>query len=441
MHQDDGARSSIKMFANIFISFIGAGILGMPHAFKEAGVIEGSAIMALIGTLSVKAMLLIIDCKKKLTWKKRDHVKGAVISVDGKVASEEKELLKAAESGEVTDKVMEDGVDDLLLQSAAHEIDYGDLGFHALGNSGRALVDTSIVISQIGFSCAYLIFISDTLNNMLPVLSKHQYLMTLLPPLAVLVNFRHLKKLAIFSLFADFANVFAYCVVFWFDFAHFEKVKIHPQIARISGLPFFLGVAIYCYEGAGLILSLEASCARDSRDKFRSVFKLTLFLVTTLYIAFGACGYLSFGENTQQMITLNLPLGPFPAVVQLCLCFSLFFTYPIMMFPVVLLLEKKLLPDGGKSSYYQGTVLRACVVVLSGIVVLVIPNFSTLMAFFGSSCCTLLGFVLPGIFHLRIFEGHLTKGEWFIDILIIFLGLVGAVIGTRDALLRLLSGS
>lgn len=35
MYHDDGARSSIKIFANIFISFIGAGILGMPHAFKE----------------------------------------------------------------------------------------------------------------------------------------------------------------------------------------------------------------------------------------------------------------------------------------------------------------------------------------------------------------------------------------------------------------------
>lgn len=440
MHQDDGAKSSIKMFANIFISFIGAGILGMPHAFKEAGVIEGSAIMALIGTLSVKAMLLIIDCKKKITWKKLDHINGSVLSSDGKIASEEKELLKVAENGEV-DKVMDEVVDELLLQNPHHEIDYGDLGYYALGNSGRALVDTSIVISQIGFSCAYLIFISDTLNNMFPVLSRHQFLMSLLPPLAVLVNFRHLKKLAIFSLFADFANVFAYCVVFWFDFAHFDKVKIHPQVARISGLPFFLGVAIYCYEGAGLILSLEASCARDSRDKFRNVFKLTLFLVTTLYIAFGACGYLSFGEYTEQMITLNLPSGPFPAVVQFCLCFSLFFTYPIMMFPVVLLLEKKLLPDGGKSSYYQGCILRGCVVLLSGIVVLVIPNFSTLMAFFGSSCCTLLGFVLPGVFHLRIYEGHLTKCEWFIDVVIIFLGLVGAVIGTRDALLRLLAGS
>lgn len=110
---------------------------------------------------------------------------------------------------------------------------------------------------------------------------RHQFLMSLLPPLAILVNFRHLKKLAIFrcvsdysdmmemeinertkliqfwwfshslrdqnghsvrvkilfimtvlmyhlsvsSLFADFANVFAYCVVFWFDFSHFEHVK------------------------------------------------------------------------------------------------------------------------------------------------------------------------------------------------------------------------
>ncbi|XP_068701699.1 uncharacterized protein [Montipora capricornis] len=437
MHTDDGAKSSIKIFANIFISFIGAGILGMPHAFKEAGVIEGSAIMALIGTLSVKAMLLIIDCKKKIIWKKFDHIpNGSLVSSDGKVSLEQKELIKVVDTEEGLEKVNDDE-----LQSPNHEIDYGDLGYYAFGNSGRVVVDISIVISQIGFSCAYLIFISDTLNNIFPVLSKHQFLMSLLPPLAVLVNLRHLEKLAIFSLFADFANAFAYCVVFWFDFAHFENVKIHPQVARLNGLPFFLGVAIYCYEGAGLILSLEASCARDSREKFRTVFKVTLFLVTTLYISFGACGYLSFGETTEQMITLNLPAGPFPKVVQLCLCFSLFFTYPIMMFPVVLLLERKFLPDGGKSSYYAGSVLRACAVLLSGIVVLCIPNFSTLMAFFGSSCCTLLGFILPGIFHLRIFEGHLTKCEWLIDVTIIFLGLVGALIGTRDALLRLLAGT
>lgn len=34
MH-DEGTDSKVKVFANIFISFIGAGILGLPYAFKE----------------------------------------------------------------------------------------------------------------------------------------------------------------------------------------------------------------------------------------------------------------------------------------------------------------------------------------------------------------------------------------------------------------------
>lgn len=63
---------------------------------------------------SVKAMLLIIDCKKKITWKKLDHINGSVLSSDGKIASEEKELLKVAENGEV-DKVMDEVVDELLV--------------------------------------------------------------------------------------------------------------------------------------------------------------------------------------------------------------------------------------------------------------------------------------------------------------------------------------
>ena len=56
--------------------------------------------------------------------------------------------------------------------------------------------------------------------------------------------------------------------------------------------------------------------------------------MTALYILFGVCGYLSFGVDTQGIITLNLPAGPMPLTVKGCLCFSLFFTYPVMLFPV-----------------------------------------------------------------------------------------------------------
>ena len=49
---------------------------------------------------------------------------------------------------------------------------------------------------------------------------------------------------------------------------------MHPKEMDLKGLPFFTGIAIYCYEGAGMILSLEASIAKDYRSRFKDSIKL-----------------------------------------------------------------------------------------------------------------------------------------------------------------------
>ena len=49
-------------------------------------------------------------------------------------------------------------------------------------------------------------------------------------------------------------------------------------------------------------------------------------------------------------------------------------------------------------------VLRVILVLLTGVIVALIPNFSILMALVGSSCCTLLAFILPALFHIRLFK-------------------------------------
>jgi proton-coupled amino acid transporter len=56
----------VKIVANIFISFIGAGVLGLPYAFKRAGLMEGVLVMVFVSYFAIKAMLLIIDCKYKV---------------------------------------------------------------------------------------------------------------------------------------------------------------------------------------------------------------------------------------------------------------------------------------------------------------------------------------------------------------------------------------
>ncbi len=43
-------------------------------------------------------------------------------------------------------------------------------------------------------------------------------------------------------------------------------------------------------------------------------------------------------------------------------------------------------------------------VVVSGLIVILVPDFSTLMALVGSGACTLLAFIFPGMFHWVIFK-------------------------------------
>ncbi|KAG7170022.1 Amino acid transporter ANT1-like [Homarus americanus] len=369
-----GITSPVKVTANIFVSFIGAGMLGLPYAYREAGIMEGALIMALVGYLSVSAMLMLIDCKYAILTS-GGRAGGRSIVMDTKVP-----LIPPDSSDDEDD-------DERHPPTPSTDLTYGDVGLYALGPGGKRLVDIAIVVSQIE-------------NLSINIVSRS----------ANALNFSHL--------FAQVSNVLALTVVFWFDFSHSEEVPFTPKEFSIKGFPFFFAVAIYCYEGAGMILSLEESMAEHKRDKFRSIF-----------------------VYTKDIITLNLPHGTgvvnFAAMVKICLGVSLFFTYPMMMFPVTHLMDKTL---GIVNISYRGNILRLILVVLTGLVVSAVPNFAILMSLVGATCCTLLAFILPAAFHLSIFKQRLSRRQRYFDILLITLGAIGSVVGLCDAFNRMNQG-
>ena len=71
-----GTASPSSVAANIFISFVGAGILGLPSAFSKGGWILSSAVTAIVCLLSVKAMMLLIETRKILELKGHTDVEG-----------------------------------------------------------------------------------------------------------------------------------------------------------------------------------------------------------------------------------------------------------------------------------------------------------------------------------------------------------------------------
>lgn len=456
-----GTKDPVKIVANIFISFIGAGVLGLPYAFKRAGLLEGVLVMLCVSYFAVKAMLLIIDCKYKVlsvlyqyedltqdldeeNARTAEKIKKSVGGEKVKTVNGNNYIaLKCSDVDEDEDedeeldrKINNNNIKICKSARSSHEINYSDIGFAAFGVTGRAVVESALLISQIGFCCAYLIFISENLYNYIPAIEKNFWMLMLLPPLFLLTLIKDISQFAIFSLFAQLSNIFAFTVVYWFDFQHLHLAQVDPNEFSLEGFPFYFSIAIYCFEGAGMILSLEDSMASEIRDQFKSYFVKTIMGITTLYITFGVAGYLSYGPETKEIITLNLPSDEgfnFAILVKVCLCFSLFFTYPIMLFPVTAILEKKLEISSGSLA---AKFLRLIIVVLTGFIVLKVPNFGQLMALVGASCCTLLAYIMPALCHLVLFRRDSDEAGRMLDYTLIVLGVSGAVVGTLDAALN-----
>lgn len=191
---------------------------------------------------------------------------------------------------------------------------YGDLGYKCMGKPGRYLTESLIVVAQCGGSVAYLIFIGQNLSSIFKVHSlTFVSFIFMLAPLEILLSWINtLSALAPFSIFADVCNVLAMGFVVKDDIQNalggqFSFGERKAITSNIGGLPFAGGMAVFCFEGFGMTLALEASM--KERRTFPKLLGLAFAGITLVYILFGFFGYMAYGEDTKDIVTLNLPRG------------------------------------------------------------------------------------------------------------------------------------
>ncbi|KAG4988099.1 hypothetical protein AAZV13_11G079200 [Glycine max] len=386
--------SNLKTFANIFISIVGAGVLGLPYSFKRTGWLMGLLMLFAVAFLTYHCMMLLVLTRRKLDS----------LSPFSKISS------------------------------------FGDLGFSICGPSGRFAVDSMIVLSQSGFCVSYLIFISTTLafltnNDTTPLFlgftPKVLFLWACFPFQLGLISVRTLTHLAPLSIFADVVDLAAKSIVMVEDVFVFVKNK--PDLKVFGGLSVFfygIGVAVYAFEGIGMVLPLETE-AKD-KQRFGRVLALGMGSISVLFGLFGGLGYLAFGEETKDIITTNLGPGVISVLVQLGLCVNLFFTFPIMMNPVNEVMERRFF--GSRYCLW----LRWMMVLIISLVALLVPNFADFLSLVGSSVCVVLSFVLPAMFHCLVFKEELGWRCVLWDGAIVVFGFVIAVTGTFTSVMEIL---
>ena len=144
----------------------------------------------------------------------------------------------------------------------------------------------------------------------------------------------------------------------------------------------------------------------ENRSEFPRVLKLALIAITSLYLSFGLCGYCAYGGATESIITDNLPQSLVTEGLRVGMAIGLFFTYPMMMFPVSQIWDDILLGSdlSGPTTPYKQYLIRVLLGVITGFVARAVPDFGLFISLVGSSCCALLAFVMPAAIHLEVFR-------------------------------------
>jgi proton-coupled amino acid transporter len=397
-HTGRGTASELRTAGNIFISIVGAGVLGLPYVFKTSGWAVAVTTVTLAASLTYYCMLLLVMCKDK------------------------------------------------ALAKGMRCYTYGDLGQEAYGAAGRQLVDVLICISQIGCCIAYLIFLGTNLSSIFTGATKQSsfFIFMLIPFEMCIACVRSLAALAPFSIFADICNMAALALVVREDFRNFKGFGDLNSFTTVPTIAFAMGIGIYCFEGFGMTITLEASMQKPK--KFGKILALMLSLITLVYVAFGFVGYLAFREETRDIITLNLPASWTTVLVKAGLIIALFFTFPVMMYPVHEIVDHKLLT----STWFQKIVMpsphlhvllanavRGITVLAVAIVAVSVPGFGIFISLVGGTVCALLAFVLPSLFHMHLCWDTAHWTTRIFDIVLIVCGVLFAIYSTYTTVAQL----
>lgn len=402
-----GTATNRKAFFLLVKAFVGTGVLFLPKAFSNGGLVFSIITLFCFGILSYWCYLILVYSK---------------IAV--KVSS------------------------------------FGEIGRICYGNWLQRLIILSIVISQIGFVAAYIVFTAENLRSFVANVSMYNLadldvFWFIAAETLVIVPLTLIRDITKLSLLAVLANTFIMMGLFTivcFTIKEYISNNFVPgkeihYFFNNSEFSLFIGVAIFAFEGIGLIIPIQESMIHP--NDFPKVLFMVILTISSIFVFIGSLGYLTFGKDIQTVILLNLPQNSgFVIMIQLLYAFAILLSTPIQIFPAVRLIELRLFKrnQSGKSSNlvkWQKNLSRALFVLVTSIIALYGgKNLDKFVSFVGCFACIPLVYMYPPMLHLKSccsYSGSYSDNKkkfWLglLDYVLIIIGATALVYTTYDIL-------
>jgi len=387
---------------------IGTGILAMPDAIKNSGILVGNIGLVLMASICIRCMHVLVKTSHELCRR---------TGLSSLSYSDVAEACFATSSSE---------------------------RMKNLATTARTTINVFLCITQLGFCCVYFVFVSQNLKQVFDhyygSLDYHWYMLIILVPMCLLVSVRNLKYLAPVSMLANILQLSGLGIIFYYlvqDLSYTWDVK---YAAPVSQLPLYFGTAIYAFEGIGIVLPLENQMKTPKDMKgWNGVLNTSMIIVSCLYIAVGYFGYMRYGDNVEGSITLNLPVHEFLAtLVKLTMSLAIFFSYALQFYvPVDIILpffQRRISPEKHLLAEY---ILRYSLVLFTFALAAAIPKLDLFISLVGAMASSTLAMMAPSIIDTVTYwdsPSIMTRRRIFTNVCVFILGFVGFLTGTYISL-------
>ena len=284
--------------------------------------------------------------------------------------------------------------------------EYGDIGRKVMGRGMYSVIQVSLILSQVGFVAAYLVFTSSNLHAFILAISDNydfpvKYLIlvqtVLLLPVSLYRKLDHLKLLIVV------ADVFIFAGLFYVASLDISALSRNHGVADIilynpKGWTLFIGTAIFTFEGIGLILPIRQDMR--NQEKFPVVLGSVMVFITILFVGMGALSYAAFGSATETVILLNLPQDDkMVNGVQFIYSLAILFSIPLQLIVAVDVIEKLLFRRSGKTDQrvkWGKNIVRFFMVIFSALIAWAgARDLDKFVALIGSFACIPLVSIYP----------------------------------------------
>lgn len=426
--------SNLETLMHIIKANIGTGLLAMPIAFKNGGLILSSISIWVMAIICVHCMHLLLKCFRFVTSNLKED--------------------------EIDVKFNELGYDDVAELSLKIKFLHSKKPTYF-----RVMVSIFLIISQLGFCCVYYVFIPTNIKQVIdfyhPVNSfSIEILMCIL--LVPLILFCLIKDLKILAPFSTLANAFMIVgvIVILFELVSGEQKPFSElkMISPFQNISVFYSSAIYAFEGISLILPVYSKMqTQEYFSPLTGILNTGMSLVAIMYFSVGFFGYVKYGKDCASSITLNLSINNVSfQILKILFAIAIFISYNLQFYVAANIiwsfLCKKIaylknLKDLTRNSIvmekrydYNKKMLnllenlfRGSLVILTFVLAVLIPRIDLFISLVGAVACCVLALIIPPALDLLLFWKKSIRYSSLIlfkNILIILFGLYIFLAGT-----------